>query len=251
MHEGDWILEINGTNVDNMTLTDFISLVKKMIGQTYPAKILKWNKIYPAIKASHKISQDTTQERRTSDSSNVEGNEGKSAIDVIFEDWERLGSAPSENTRNKLASQRKVSNNDDSNNLRQTNSGTFGSGENDTIAEALKSQTVEKEKPHTQRENNSEKTKKMDTHRSKSSEKVTLQTNNEVCDICGNPDNYLDSMVLQKCSVCGVMVHEDCYGLHNEQKEEKYSDWKCHACASEYTVLYLIWHSFFHLYLIT
>eukprot|EP00559_Dactyliosolen_fragilissimus_P000042 CAMPEP_0184873510 /NCGR_PEP_ID=MMETSP0580-20130426/41882_1 /TAXON_ID=1118495 /ORGANISM="Dactyliosolen fragilissimus" /LENGTH=1107 /DNA_ID=CAMNT_0027376425 /DNA_START=146 /DNA_END=3469 /DNA_ORIENTATION=+ len=35
---------------------------------------------------------------------------------------------------------------------------------------------------------------------------------------------------MQKCCVCGLCVHEVCYGLFNPKPEKKYKYWKCHAC---------------------
>jgi hypothetical protein len=55
----------------------------------------------------------------------------------------------------------------------------------------------------------------------------------DLCDICGKPDGFLESMTLQKCFRCNISVHEDCYGLANENKGIKYPDWRCHSCASK------------------
>ena len=56
---------------------------------------------------------------------------------------------------------------------------------------------------------------------------------NEKCEICGKGDYYLERMMLQTCSDCKISVHEDCYGLSNQEKGKKYPNWKCHACASK------------------
>jgi hypothetical protein len=59
------------------------------------------------------------------------------------------------------------------------------------------------------------------------------------CEICGEKDGYLGCMNMQQCSACGISVHEQCYGLENEHHGRKYLDWKCHACASKFNVVYL------------
>ena len=56
---------------------------------------------------------------------------------------------------------------------------------------------------------------------------------NEKCEICGKGDYYLERMMLQTCSDCKISVHEDCYGLSNQEEGKKYPNWKCHACASK------------------
>eukprot|EP00557_Chaetoceros_sp_GSL56_P006897 CAMPEP_0176498442 /NCGR_PEP_ID=MMETSP0200_2-20121128/12321_1 /TAXON_ID=947934 /ORGANISM="Chaetoceros sp., Strain GSL56" /LENGTH=902 /DNA_ID=CAMNT_0017896645 /DNA_START=142 /DNA_END=2847 /DNA_ORIENTATION=+ len=265
MQEGDWILEMNGTNVDNIPLADFFNLVKKMIGMTYSGKILKWNKITPAIRASHKvISNESTPlpaaEAAVGAEDNASNQRGKggrvnrrqSTMEKIFKDWEALGGAPSENTRNKLAFQNRNEENtgnelssqnrnhgdeSDATDFVVNDCNNDGDDKNDKIAEA-----PSEDKPT----ENSEETKKpknsTDTNRPKKSQRLPLHTSNELCDICGNPDSYLGCMILQKCCVCGVMVHEDCYGLHNEQTGERYPNWKCHACASVGKVVKLIKH---------
>lgn len=259
MQEGDWILEINGTDVDNMTLSEFTSLVKKLIGQTYPAKILKWNRISPAIKASHKVSDESTQERGSSDQSNKEGNNemkvtNRSVMEDIFEDWDRLGSAPSENTRNKLAAQRDTNTHANSNSpspadfsitntlpkppaqdRREHSNANSDSSSSDDVATSTNV-------PNSQTHDSKAMPKESETLNLKSSRKTSFEINHKFCDICGKRDAYLGSMTLQQCSECGVMVHEGCYGLHNEEQGEQYSDWKCHACASVGKVIKLIKH---------
>ncbi|GFH61997.1 hypothetical protein CTEN210_18473 [Chaetoceros tenuissimus] len=56
---------------------------------------------------------------------------------------------------------------------------------------------------------------------------------NLICDICNKGDGYKD-MTMQKCSECGVAVHEDCYSINSYAflGGRKWKQWKCHACAS-------------------
>jgi hypothetical protein len=56
---------------------------------------------------------------------------------------------------------------------------------------------------------------------------------NLICDICDKQDGY-KGMTMQKCSECGVAVHEDCYGINSNAflSGRKWKQWKCHACAS-------------------
>uniref|UniRef100_A0A6V2D2G5 Zinc finger PHD-type domain-containing protein n=1 Tax=Ditylum brightwellii TaxID=49249 RepID=A0A6V2D2G5_9STRA len=49
------------------------------------------------------------------------------------------------------------------------------------------------------------------------------------CDICEKKDGY-KGFNLQKCSTCGVCVHESCYGLIATSKKLK--KWQCLACAA-------------------
>ena len=50
------------------------------------------------------------------------------------------------------------------------------------------------------------------------------------CDICDMHDGYRE-MYMQKCKTCGIYVHEECYGLLNEDyKKTKFLKWECWAC---------------------
>ncbi len=59
-----------------------------------------------------------------------------------------------------------------------------------------------------------------------------IHADKALCNICNQPDGHF-RMNMQTCCICGVVVHEECYGLYNSEEGRKYPKWKCHACAGE------------------
>lgn len=221
IQEGDWIVEVNGTALDHTaTLVDFTAVIKTLIGVGYQAKILRWNKKWPAIRASHKVpnKRDTAKDSKEDDAKD----DSDASLEELFK------SRPSDNTRYKLSSK------NDNGDERQNNDNSGDDDDDDATATATattENQSVVVDNvPAPQQPKPSKKRPKRDSSK-QSAENNNMQSK-EVCDICGNPDKYLGSMRLQTCASCGLLVHEDCYGLHNEQNGAIHPGWKCHACAS-------------------